>query len=372
MGNISGQDELVTKQELAAFYQAILPYLNNSSSSDGGTTYTAGDGIDIINDIISTKKSTQNDMDEIIDTLPTGSSITTVSGYTPLGTIISYYGETAPKFYLACDGSEYNKSDYPELANHLLSLTNHTQYEVDGNDTKFKVPDLRGEFLRGTGINSHENQGGGGSVGEHQDGTVIPTPFINDNRSGYATDSNGTINGISNSDINVIKKSDNSIVSDGSITLERRNWSISSTTTSVTNNASIPRPTNTSVLYCIAYKDIYTNPMNDYSTDEKVVGTWINGKPLYQKTIDCGALPNATEKRVTTELSNIIVRRIWGYSRKDNAATVNLPHSSPGLLTQNIEMEYGYSDNSIVIVTQLDRRTFTETYVTLQYTKNAD
>jgi hypothetical protein len=45
------------------------------------------------------------------------------------------------------------------------------------------------------------------------------------------------------------------------------------------------RPTNTSVLFCIATKDIYSNPMNDYSTTEKVVGTWIDGKPLYQRTI---------------------------------------------------------------------------------------
>ena len=45
------------------------------------------------------------------------------------------------------------------------------------------------------------------------------------------------------------------------------------------------RPTNTSVLYCIATKNIYLNPSLDYSTDEKIVGTWIDGKPIYQKTI---------------------------------------------------------------------------------------
>jgi hypothetical protein len=44
------------------------------------------------------------------------------------------------------------------------------------------------------------------------------------------------------------------------------------------------RPTNTSVLFCIATKNIYLNPSLDYSTDEKVVGTWIDGKTLYQRS----------------------------------------------------------------------------------------
>lgn len=31
----------------------------------------------------------------------------------------------------------------------------------------------------------------------------------------------------------------------------------------------------------------YASP-NDYSTSEKIVGTWIDGKPIYQKTVNCG------------------------------------------------------------------------------------
>lgn len=58
--------------------------------------------------------------------------------------------------------------DYPDLADHLTSQ--FTGYGQVGGTT-FTVPDLRGEFLRGSGTNSHANQGSGGSVGEHQDGT---------------------------------------------------------------------------------------------------------------------------------------------------------------------------------------------------------
>ena len=89
-----------------------------------------------------------------------------------VGEVKAFFAETAPNGFLVCDGATYNKADYPQLANLLLSLTDHSAYEVSGDDTKFKVPDLRGEFLRGSGTNSHANQGSGGAVGEHQDGTV--------------------------------------------------------------------------------------------------------------------------------------------------------------------------------------------------------
>ena len=33
-------------------------------------------------------------------------------GGNPVGTIISYFGESAPDGYLKCDGATYNKADY--------------------------------------------------------------------------------------------------------------------------------------------------------------------------------------------------------------------------------------------------------------------
>lgn len=34
--------------------------------------------------------------------------------------------------------------------------------------------------------------------------------------------------------------------------------------------------------------NIFVQPSYDYSTTEKIVGKWIDGKPIYQKTVDCG------------------------------------------------------------------------------------
>lgn len=47
----------------------------------------------------------------------------------------------------------------------------------------------------------------------------------------------------------------------------------------------------------------------DYSTDEKIIGTWIDGKPVYQKTIDCGTLTNAS----SSSASKSVYHRITNY-----------------------------------------------------------
>ena len=328
---------------------------------EAGTTYTAGDGIDITNDVISTEKSQSGDMDEIVDELPNG-GIITVTGYTPLGTILSYFGETAPKFYLACDGTTYNKSDYPELANHLLSLTNHSQYEVDGDSTKFKVPDLRGEFLRGTGTNSHANQGNGETVGTHQDGTEHVNSFVyGEQWMGIFTEPASGAYGAK------CKKSDSAVLlSDGYVQNSQAYSRTQSATQTAVNFTS--RPTNTSVLWCIAYKDIYSNPMNDYSTSEKVVGTWIDGKPLYQKTIDCGALPNATTKTVDTNIANANQLIYWT-GCVGNAGKMVLPR----IFKDNADVMATFAgDLSHIVIKTESNRSSLNAYITVQYTKTTD
>lgn len=122
---------------------------------------------------------------------------------------------------------------------------------------------------------------------------------------------------------------------------------------------------------------VYSRLSDIYSTDERVVGVWIDGKPLYQKTIDCGIGPApATNKTVQVNAANVDkVIYVDGIATKSTTANP-LPflHNS----------DYGY-------VTQLDVRNITETkfdisiyngtlmnlttyniYVTVRYTKTTD
>lgn len=224
----------------------------------------------------------------------------THTGCVPLGTILPYFGETAPTHFLICDGTEYAKADYPELAEHLLALTDPTPYV--GSDTNhFKVPDLRGEFLRGSGTNGHTNQGDGGNIGEHQDATLHPNVFTEGLNIGSFV--------INNSSFAVSQNSDKQI-SNGS----GRIYAKCSYASGQSSNYIAARPTNTSVTYIIAYRNAYidlaldsfpidiSNPTDGqllmydatagrwvngghkYSTEEHVVGKWIDGRNVYEKT----------------------------------------------------------------------------------------
>lgn len=97
----------------------------------------------------------------------------------PVGSLLQVMSNSAPKHYLICDGSEYAIGTYPELEALFVKefgAANH----FGGENGKWKVPDLRGEFLRMTGANSHINtitglkEGNGADVGAHQEASVLP------------------------------------------------------------------------------------------------------------------------------------------------------------------------------------------------------
>ena len=69
----------------------------------------------------------------------------TAANGVPAGTILPFAGPVAniPVGYLACDGSEHNISNYPALFDAI-----ETSWGGNGSST-FRVPDLRGQFLRG-------------------------------------------------------------------------------------------------------------------------------------------------------------------------------------------------------------------------------
>lgn len=111
-----------------------------------------------------------------------------INGYTtnaddfqdsPVGNVISYFGNDTPAHYLACDGAEYNIGTHPELEAFFIEQYGKVNQFGGNGTTTWAVPDLRGEFLRGTGENSHTNpgmatnEGDGAAVGDHQIATVI-------------------------------------------------------------------------------------------------------------------------------------------------------------------------------------------------------
>ena len=72
----------------------------------------------------------------------------------PVGTVISYYGTTAPEGYFVCNGGSFNATTYPKL-----------KAVLGGN----VLPDLRGYFIRGYDTrNTVDTNGAGRALGSAQ------------------------------------------------------------------------------------------------------------------------------------------------------------------------------------------------------------
>lgn len=303
---------------------------------------------------------------------------TAVCGFTPIGTIISVMGNTAPKNYLACNGQVVNILTYPELANYFEEqFGSKNKFGGDGVTT-FAMPDLRGEFLRGTGTNSHNTQGNGASVGTHQDSTELPNIGVSRSSSGglgiYALDIPTTNN-----------ESDGPYIFDSvynRYTSGKNAWftATSEYSQSTVNGVFRVRPTNTSVLYCIAVRNIYVDARNDYSTDEKVVGTWIDGKPLYQKTI-IGTMPNVTtdgtyvSTNIAHNIANIdlaFIKEAFVLDFADWPITSNLVRRLPYTTNAGYQLKVSIGRNIIQYASGLKTYNGSTVYTTIQYTKTTD
>ena len=95
------------------------------------------------------------------------------SALMPSGVILPFAGSTSPMGWIVCDGTAYSQADYPELFAVLGSSYNTQVNPTTGSAWaapsagQFRVPDMRGLFLRGEGTASG---GDAVSVGGHQGG----------------------------------------------------------------------------------------------------------------------------------------------------------------------------------------------------------
>lgn len=107
----------------------------------------------------------------------------------------------------------------------------------------------------------------------------------------------------------------------------------------------------------------------DYSTTEKVIGTWIDGKPLYQITLSLPNLPNNGSINLTTPNNIKLLVDVEGviYSTIDSTYQRPLPFPADGGNQIRVDI-----NNSILrIVTYADWSLYVG-YLTIRYTKTTD
>lgn len=223
----------------------------------------------------------------------------TVYSTLPVGTVIASFTNSEVGF-LPCDHSEYNQSDFPEL---YAKLQNIEQCQSE-NEGKFYVPDLRESNLVGVGTSENED------IASHD--TYVVGEFKDDQLQGhkhYLRYFNGSVAGNSNSGT-LIREDYQASQNTNEGTSQIGN-PITDGTNGDPRTGSTTHGKQTGVYYLIKAVDYASLPQNaiddtvtttgnawsasktseeiadakkvNYSTEEKVIGTWIDGNPIYRK-----------------------------------------------------------------------------------------
>jgi len=283
-------------------------------------------------------------------------------GFAPIGTINFFDATVAPLGWLACDGSTYNIADYPELATYYASVHGSANFYGGDGTTTFAVPDLQGEFLRGSGTNSHTNQGNGANVGVHQDASYI--------------------NPISESGYLYSVKTDGSAQNyDKVVSGNSRNY-LASPQTDLGGQKATTRPTNTSFLICVkaTLSDAEINAFNVYTPREHQVAWWeeeIDGvwkrKPVYEKEIN-GITPAAQDSdfevmNITSlSIERVVQMRGTFGDNSEGIAEINYLITDAG---KQVGV-YSYIYNNVLHMTTKNRNRAEQYTIQLRYTKSTD
>ena len=107
-----------------------------------------------------------------------------------------------------------------------------------------------------------------------------------------------------------------------------------------------------------------------YSTSEQWTGGyWIDGKKIYRKVVDCGALPNATTKTVAHgiyNIANVLSMKGWAYS--STKGFINMPFPMPGNAAYGLSLTMPLPLASISLSTSSNYSDYAVSYCILEYT----
>ena len=311
-----------------------------------------------------------------------------VSGDTlPVGAIMPFGSDTIPENWLLCNGQAVSRTDYQELFN-TIGIT----YGTGDGFTTFNLPDLQGKIPVGLDENDTDFDTLGNTGGEKTHTlTINEMPRHKHNVVGNFAGTSGTnhlpqfVNkGI---DWNDGDSDDNSQYTGGSqphnilqpyivqnyIIKAKQSAGVVATVVDGLNSTSATNALS-------ANQGRILNDRFNYSTTEKVVGTWIDGKPIYRKVIDFGTLPNASSKTVSTGLNVnevTICRPLMGYAYGIDTNNIHyiltLPDIAPNYPegATRLTMSSSNSIYNIIITTGIDRSNY-NCYVDVYYTKNTD
>lgn len=243
-------------------------------------------------------------------------------GNEPIGAIIPFGGSVIPRGYLLCNGQAVSRADYTEL----FAIIGTAFGAGDGSST-FNVPDLRETLLVGAGrnakldISEHDVY----ELGQFKDDQLQGHHHFLGDREGtrnstlgngtgttlsYAAAANtGTRGAPIERAIGIINDPKNGQPRTGSTTHGKQigvNYVIKATNYTQATEDILDDNKITTGNVLSASKVV---EMNSYSTEEIIVGKWIDGKPIYRKVINTSA-KNLYSWQFIPEADNLSIKKI--------------------------------------------------------------
>lgn len=225
--------------------------------------------------------------------------LTALRSSTPVGAILPFPKAEVPAGYLELDGSVQSAAAYPDLAAYL-----GTTYNTGGEPAGyFRLPDYRGEFLRGwdhgRGIDA------GRTLGSSQAATIVCAGDANKTSSALVTFYNSQ-----DDDASAFMNRLNGDGSPGAISGVLANAVISSTSSGPAGSAMYVRPRNVAVMWCIK---AWNAPVNQGNIDIGALAVQVSALEQRQRALGDGqTFQDLTANRfVGTVYPNTTGRTIW-------------------------------------------------------------
>lgn len=301
----------------------------------------------------------------------------------PIGSIVAFASDTIPNGWLLCDGSVVSRTTYSELFN-AIGL-NYVENGVEWLDEeRFPLPNVKGKTVVGKDSTDTDFNTLGKTVGEKTHTlTKSELPKI-DIQTKFASssggDGSGLVYGTSTGsspnnlvyNVNYGSQAHNNL--QPSLTL---NYIIKAKNTVVVKGDVIQENDTASTTNVYSAKAIDNKLKTNIVTGQEVAtNVYIGNKQVFLKRINFGALPNASEKIVVTDLkvSEVELYKFDGLgigSAGNVKYVITLPDVNPNAANQATRITFDSLNDfyRIKITTGVDRTNYTAK-INIYYTKN--